>query len=48
MSVTGYLIWFIITTLCVVALLAIGMVMATGSWQRRHHDGHTSKKPPTS
>lgn len=31
MSNTGYMIWFIVTVICVVALLALGMVAATRS-----------------
>lgn len=29
MSQTGYLIWFIVTTVCVVAILAGGITLAT-------------------
>lgn len=47
MSSTGYLIWFVITTLCVVTLLAVGMVMATHAYQRQQAGTRAPKKPPT-
>lgn len=36
MSQVGYLIWFVVTAVCVVALLVIGMLFATGNGFHRH------------
>lgn len=39
MTVTQAMVWFVITALAVVALLAFGMWEGTHSYSRKHHDG---------
>lgn len=40
MSQTGYFIWFVVTTVCVVALLAGGMVLAVRSTNKPNDSHH--------
>lgn len=35
-SDVGYTVWFVLTTVFVVAIIVVGMMMATGTGWRRH------------
>lgn len=40
MSETGYMVWFLVTTLAVVAIIGLGISLALSSQRHSMHDPH--------